>query len=346
MEALHSLVNKVSVTLELQKQFGKNRSLADIQGFVEQVCTEKTILKGSKFVRRSYRKVFAILVLVGKVSSLPKLLEEEVSDLDLPLHPLGSEDSEGLCRRGNKNTANIPLRCFEYPLWSPSQILSFQEYQWKMLAPYFAQSTGGDVKHYPLEDQHILPFPIGDDKQYTEDQQAGKVGGFGKVFMVRIHKDHHDFKDGKDGKLYKRGFVIKQQLEPVSQSRVVFEKEIAVLKKFSGSQRHDHIVSLLATYEQFNLLHLVFYRAECDLKTYWSESEAAPLFTGDNVKWMIRQCAGIAGALLRLHRHLTFTTPPREGDPDMILLENLRSKYLPAISANSRLFPYSLIHSI
>ena len=74
--------------------------------------------------------------------------------------------------------------------------------------------------------------------------------------MVRIHQDHHGFPDKK---LCDRGFAIKQQL--YASDRDAFEREIAILKLFRAERSHKHIVSLLATYEQFRKFHLIFYRA-------------------------------------------------------------------------------------
>jgi serine/threonine protein kinase len=177
-----------------------------------------------------------------------------------------------------------------------------------MLAPFFSRDDCGDVKHYTLEDHHIMPFVAPENGQ---NEDADRRGGYGKVLMVRIHKDHHNFRDQK---LCGRGFAIKQQLYETD--REAFKREISILKRFSGERSHKHIVSLLATYEQFRKFHLVFYRAEGDLFTYWKELELHPVFDHRNVTWMAEQCGGIVEALLKLHRHLTSNKHPviREDD--------------------------------
>lgn len=323
-EALHGLINHVSVTRELHRELGRFRSQAEIDSCARKVCADHEVYRDAKFKMKSFRKIFALLVLSNAVSSIERFLEEDVSDLDLPLEPVGSQDTDGLCRRDESGSATrSPLRCFQGPEWSPVDITHFLAYQWRMLSPFFAQSKKGGVKHYLLKKQHILPFPDNDNNANNKDvkdhQRTTKVGGYGKVFMVRIHPEHHSFSNPT---LCERGFAIKQQLE--EDHRHVFEKEIAVLKKFSGSQSHDHIVSLLVTFEQFSKLHLVFYRAEGDLAAYWSDIEPQPRRTHANVEWMLEQCAGLTDALLRLHVHLTFTEGPRDKKGKSELLEKMQ----------------------
>lgn len=72
--------------------------------------------------------------------------------------------------------------------------------------------------------------------------------------------------------------------------------------KFSGDA-HPHLISLLATYEQFNRFYLVFPWAEADLRDYWSKIMPKPLFQYDNIMWVATQCLGIAHGLLRIHQY-------------------------------------------
>jgi serine/threonine protein kinase len=119
---------------------------------------------------------------------------------------------------------------------------------------------------------------------------------------VRIHPEHHNFRTPMH---CDRGFAIKQLLQ---NDRHSFKREVDILKKFSGERSHPHVVSLLATYEQFSKFHLIFYRAEGNLFKYWEEIKPSPEFNYTNVVWMAKQCAGIAHGLLRLHRHYTIAS--------------------------------------
>lgn len=297
---LRHLINPESVFRELTKDLSAIHSPKNIRGFAETVCSEIEVIRDNKIKIKSFRKIFALLVLVEKTSSIPLFIEEDVSDLDLPLLHIKNDQINGLCRKGT-TSAELRLisRCFKPPQWSPVKLRNFQEWQWTMLAPFFSRDDDGDIKHYTLPDQCILPFIHRHDGAKEDDD---KTGGFGRVLMVRLHKDHHNFHKGK---VSDQKFAVKQQL--YEHDRDAFKKEISILKSFSGELGHRHIVSLLATYEQFKLFHLIFYRAEGDLFAFWNDINIQPHFNSRNVTWMVEQCAGIAEALLRLHRHLTDT---------------------------------------
>jgi len=247
---------------------------------------------------KSFRKIFALLVLVEKSSSICLFLQENLSDLDLPLATVRNGGFIELRRRSvSGRPSSEVLNCFSQ--WSPVRRKEFEEYQWTMLAPFFNQGQYSNVSHYVLKNQHILPFVFTENE---EDDNAEFLGGFGRVFMVRIHPEHHNFRVPTH---CDRGFAIKQLLQS---DRLSFRREVDILKKFSGEKTHPHIVSLLATYEQFNKFHLIFYRAEGNLFKYWEKINSSPKFDYTNVRWMAKQCEGIAHGLLRLHKHYTIAS--------------------------------------
>lgn len=292
---LFKLINPLSVSQELRHSLGQTYPLASIDGFTKKVCGETQIHWDGRKKIRTYRKIFALLVLVGATASTPIFLDQEVSDLNLPLHPVPEKYDDDLGASGSDDQFYF----LEELNWAPIQIRTFQDYQWKMLAPFFAKGKHGDVMHYPLLERHILPFLLPSDAE----RQAEKAGGFAKVSMVRIHDAHHNFHEQGQ---HNRAFAVKQQL--YAENRDVFKREIAVLKKFSGDGRgHKHIISLLATFEQFGKLNLLFHRAEGDLFTYWNHVQTSPNLTSKNIKWVAEQCEGLVEALLRVHKHLTFT---------------------------------------
>lgn len=296
--ALYRLVNTETVVQVLKKDLSHSHTPESIRQLAGRVCSESHVIHRGKEKIKTFRKIFALLVIAEYTSSISLFLEEDVSDLDLPLTLLKFKGRSGLCRKDtSEKPSNTLLQCFQHPKWSPIKLRNFQEYQWKLLAPFFAQDDDGDIKHYALHDHHIIPFIPPDD---AEEEDADRTGGIGKVFMVRIHSDHHNFRDKR---LCHRGFAVKQQL--YEGDREAFKKEIVILKSFSGERSHKHIVSLLATYEQFRKFHLVFYRAEGDLFTYWKEIHTRPRLDFSSITWVAEQCAGIAEALLKLHRHLT-----------------------------------------
>jgi serine/threonine protein kinase len=83
-----------------------------------------------------------------------------------------------------------------------------------------------------------------------------------------------------------------------------FKLESTILRKLlSESHAHSHLITLLATYEQYGHQYLIFPWAERDLKNYWMQEdhEKHERFT----IWLVRQCQGIAEALSQIHRYNT-----------------------------------------
>jgi hypothetical protein len=317
---LCELINVSSVKSELTKVFGQLLTPIQTAQYAQRICEEITVSQGKKTKIQTFRKVFATLVLAGTVTSIIRFLAEDVSDIDLPLSPMHPSRGNGLCRRDPEGRPdNIPLNCFQFPTltegidqpeWSPSQLRSFQTYQWMFLAPFFSQGKHGDIIHYRLHDHHVLPYVSPEDEDKIQQE---KQGGFGKVFMVRIHPDHHGFSDNALGS---QGFAIKQQLH--IEHRDMFKNEIKALKIFSGVGRlHNHIVSLLATYEQFKKINLIFYRADGDLFAYWGLLRQPPQHKYQNIRWMCEQIEGLADGLSRLHRHPTFPKVVEDGALDL-----------------------------
>ena len=78
-----------------------------------------------------------------------------------------------------------------------------------------------------------------------------------------------------------------------------------MLKMFSDDTRYPHLISLLATYEQFGVYFLVFPWADGDLNVFWSALKPKPSFDMETVKWVAKQCEGIAHGLVKIHHYQT-----------------------------------------
>lgn len=144
---------------------------------------------------KSYRTVFAILVLIEQIETIGEFLDEEIHDGDLPLRKVdlpGMPRAFGLRR---KNESSPPLKCFD--TWKRISIINFEEWQWTVLAPFFTRGRRNDVKKYFLPDQIILPFTKDSRRQNGVHEVEDFEGGFGRVFKVEIHPDHHNFHDSK-----------------------------------------------------------------------------------------------------------------------------------------------------
>ncbi|KAF1960285.1 hypothetical protein CC80DRAFT_466036 [Byssothecium circinans] len=295
---LYRLINQENVKRELEQQ-SFSKSPSQIENYTDIICRQQlVVLPDGREKLRSFRKIFGLLVLAERVESISNFLDNNVSDLDLPLIDVQTKGWPDLRRNDSFGKATGgPLSVFKNPSWSPMQLYNFKNQQWQFLAPFFSQNRGHKANHYVLQDQHILPFTPLDDTRDDDEY----YGGFAKVITVKIHSDHHDFRDEK---LCAKGFAIK---ELITMDRRTFEKEVKILATFSGESDHAHIVSLLATYEQFNKFHLIFHKAEGDLFRYWKEINRSPEFSHRSVDWMVRQCAGIAEGLGKLHLHSTRT---------------------------------------
>lgn len=311
---LHTIISKQSIYDELRLNLnyeGCPNSTIEAQAN-KTWSMEQVVVKG-KVKLKSFRKIFAILVLMGKSHWIIRFLEVNVSDLDLPLIPKRKKEGRrilALNRRGSVIPDTQYRNIFED--WGPSDFINFDNHQWKVLSPFFSHGNDGQTNHYILENEHILPF-------MNHDESAEFQGGFAKVMMVGIHSDHYDFQHMIQ---HKSGFAIKQLYKNDS---MAFEKERNILKIFTGPHTHNHIISLLATYEQHDKFHFIFYRARSDLLSLWKEWVPKPTITHANIQWMAAQCAGIADGLghlhtrLILHRKMTTVDAPSSTATDQII---------------------------
>jgi hypothetical protein len=301
---LCTLINEDTVARELRQHLLDIRTPGEIATYAKTICSETIVTRQGISKLKTFRKIFALLVLVEATKYILQFLEEDVSDLDLPLTLIKHNRLDGFLRKDTTiQDAKEPLRCLGRRNCTPTRLRTFNDYQWKLLAPFFSQDRNGDVKHYKLNDRHVLPFLALTD---LAEKDAEKQGGFGRVQLVDIHPDHHNFRSERSPG---RGFAVKEQL--YEDDRDYFKNEINILKKFTGARSHPHIVSLLATYEQFKKFHLIFHRAEGNLFTYWKELRDRPQVNYQNVLWMAKQCRGLVHGLCRLHR--LFTLPKSQG---------------------------------
>ncbi|KAK8112925.1 hypothetical protein PG984_013451 [Apiospora sp. TS-2023a] len=293
---LDSIITEDSVFQELRLDSPHYPSDELIRDHARYICRDtEVLLADGRFKQKSFKPVFALLAILKKSSHILEFLEEDVSDLDLPLigvdlgHPIGR--TSRTFKSDDKSWT--PLRCFHQ--WSIIEIRNFLQYQWAMLSPSFEESSYNNIQHCELHSSHILPWINEGREEYSESG-----GGFATVFPVLIHEDHHKFGDPE---ACKRGFAIKQLMD---ESTTKFEREVSILQKFVGRNAHRHIVTLLATYRHYGKYHMIFYRAQGDLAKYWKSINPAPTFELKTILWVATQSKGIAEGLMLLHRHPTF----------------------------------------
>lgn len=89
-----------------------------------------------------------------------------------------------------------------------------------------------------------------------------------------------------------------------SPNKVDFKNEVEMLKMFSDNA-HPHLISLLATYEQFGVYYLIFPRADRDLNSFWKDENPRPSCDAKTIRWVAKQCMGIAQGLAKIHEYQT-----------------------------------------
>lgn len=184
-------VNKNAVFSALVNYLQSTHTNDQVQEYASTICDIKRSKVTGRWKKKSYRLVFAILVLVERSDLILLFLDEDISDPDLPLEPVKERGSLIGFRRRNPSPDGLSqplLESFDKDTWSPSSREQFDMYQWFMLAPFFSQGKDGQIKHYPLHDQHILPFATWN---HAEDDNAESQGGYGRVIMVTMHPAHH-----------------------------------------------------------------------------------------------------------------------------------------------------------
>lgn len=303
---ISKILTEDRVRNELTRHFEDSLSEATIAKHAKTIChgaikqAESPDYDGQQ-ESKSFIKVLAILIIIEKTKSIIKLLEDDVNDSDLPLIKIPRPNDEKLFDLRSRRKPDVVLRCFQRK-WNQLNIRNFEEWQWTTLPVDFGQPMEhGEVKHLQLEEQKVLPFTEDSREQKPHFSRRTELeGGFASVFKVAIHPQHHNFRTSPD-KPDPASFAVKRLH---SQNEEAFKREVEMLNKFSGN-KHDHLISLLATYEQFDRFFLVFDWAEADLQGYWKRINPAPSFDLDTVLWMARQCKGIASGIIKIHAHVS-----------------------------------------
>lgn len=121
-----------------------------------------------------YRKIFAVLVFMGRQRKIKAFVKERVCDRDLPLEV----ENFQLRRRGD---AQSVLKCLK----EPSDIEQFVTCQWWVLARTFNKLDDGTHPCFKAAVNEVLPF--------TRWENTRRWGASGKVYKAEIHPDHHEF---------------------------------------------------------------------------------------------------------------------------------------------------------
>ena len=126
------------------------------------------------------RRVFAILVTIGKGPAILDFVEEHITDSDLPLCMPKEAGWQFLTPEGLQTRSGCTIQAVTS--WDPRDVEDFSRTQWWFLDPIFDERA----KHYELADDLVLPFI----EDHEGDPAQMKSGGYSSVWGVRIHHAH------------------------------------------------------------------------------------------------------------------------------------------------------------
>lgn len=159
----------------------------ELNYYSEKVCY--TPSRRGENAEPSYRKMFTILLLIGKPSRIIHFIKYGLSDTDLPLASVPTDDTGNIfeLRRRKALDRRLPSECFgEADITATGD---FEGWQWTMIAPYFAKGPKRRVRFYSLLDRDVLPW--------TKKFSGNWGGGFSSVYRIHIHPAHHEFGDSQ-----------------------------------------------------------------------------------------------------------------------------------------------------
>ncbi|KAI1881489.1 hypothetical protein JX265_000315 [Neoarthrinium moseri] len=255
----------------------------------------------------SRRKLFAILIALGKAQKIKSFIKCAIWDKDLPVQQ-NKYGGQWVCHQDGNDKGDLIYLDF-MKKWRLPEQRWFDTYQWWMLSPIF-DGLNGKVLFYPLHNQIVLPFI-----QEEENEYDFQNGGFGEVRRVKIHPAHHNLSSSsaRDQRLTTStinmefetaknpSFAIKR-LFSSSNSKSTFKREVEALKRFSSGEC-KFLIKLLATYEHGGYYHLVFPWADGNLQELWQRNPN-PEHSYNSIRWLATQCWGVAEALRRIHDNL------------------------------------------
>lgn len=258
----------------------------------------KEVAEFSEATVSSAKNLFAILACLRKGGDIVSFLKEGISDIHLPFLRCGGPTQFNLKENDGKEIKNIKK-------WNRQRKEDFDRFQWWLLTPFFSI---GD--HHDLAPNAALPF-VPSTQQREEDKNPS-TGAYSEVSIVQLHDNQHDFwgacvsnvcqtvAASFSSAYMNQGTGLQVAIKKLKDNiEKEFEKEHTILK-ILGNKPHDHLVKLLASYKHRGHYHLIFPRANSNLRTYW-ESYSNPSFDRETVLWTLWQMKGIASGLNAVH---------------------------------------------
>ncbi|CAH0046932.1 unnamed protein product [Clonostachys solani] len=287
------------------------KSLLEEEGFApdEVVRMASTILGetgSNKPESRSpgLRRIFALLVMVGRIEAIEKFIRHEIDDSVLPVKVLATNGQQHGLRHVPRCETNSGFdnSKIEDCLWgfSKKEMVCFYDHQKEIDAPFFRfPGDDGNFCFYDLDSECVLPFI---------NMIPGEAGGNGKVSRVQIHPAHHNYVDPRKKKedLY---FAWKKLIRDDCDE---FRQEVENLERLSAKRGHrdDHLMHLELACRHGKECYLVFPWADGNLTQFWRhENRRRDCLKHDDVIWFFKQCLGLSTGLRRLHDLHSYEPP-------------------------------------
>ncbi|KAH7345790.1 kinase-like domain-containing protein [Pyrenochaeta sp. MPI-SDFR-AT-0127] len=267
----------------------RDRIVEELQAYVEK---EPTLYDGKALhvladtILLHHRKVFTILVLIGKGHTIGIVIKEQLKDKHLPLQ--SHETTCQLYREHRRSRQLRLVKCFSRPEWETFHRDGFSDFQYAV-NPQILRLEEDKLtpKHEDFHLKVVLPFT---------NEEGRQQGGYGYVTEVKIHPDCHEFHKLLKSIELNDSFALKQLMK---KDREEFETEAKALKRFNGFA-NDHMVTLLMTWTIDGSYYLLFPLAKCDLDEYW-QRHPLPVMDAETILWTSKQIEGIASALDSIH---------------------------------------------
>ncbi|KAI1480929.1 kinase-like protein [Daldinia eschscholtzii] len=296
-------------------ELAKNPKLVK-QALQEDEASQEEISKWGEIIcnglpeGHEFFRIFAILVLCENAKCIGRFIDQHINDSCLPL-PTVERKENGIKISSHNNRSRIGEETLQYIFhdrreWKQGSLDNFVTYQWWAIAPFFYRPDN-IIPHYVLEPSDVLPFT--EKKNHLEaemeslDPDVKEVvlqGGFGDVFIVKVHESHHHFRNQPFSD-NTNSFALKR-LKSLNYND--FKLEVDALSKYN-SGIDKHLIPLLATIEkesEAGKYYLLFPKANGDLRHFWKTEFSKNHDKPSIIRWMAEQCLGIARALSMLHQ--------------------------------------------
>ncbi|KAK1959983.1 kinase-like protein [Colletotrichum sublineola] len=240
--------------------------------------------------------IFAILVLMDKVSLIEDFIKGGIKDVDLPLKIKRSkvkdfEVTVQLCKK-RKTDPSDGLESAEdleslgsLDSWSFNDMEDFEARQKTICTPFF-ELPGDKPQFYNLRDRPTLPF-----LEYNRP----RVGGYGSVRKVQEGVSRH--------------FAVKE-LHSVTEA--AYREEIELFEKIGvrdTAEGQRHLVQLQFSYLHGDHYFLVFPWADGNLREFWLKNHSFNPSVRPDVLWFFNQCKGLVKALRMIHHYTSMSIP-------------------------------------